>query len=115
LIRATFTGRLPIALGGEPREAPDYLLIGRDGSSRPEKIHAAWLYAQMVRWRQASDSTELLATAEACFRSDLYDAVLGADKAALAAPADGIGAFSGPVFAAEDLENYLAGWRKSRP
>ena len=59
------------------RESGRYLLVGREGAGRPEPAQAAWLYAQMVRWGQASHSPEALKTAQGVFRPDLYDAALG--------------------------------------
>jgi two-component system, oxyanion-binding sensor len=111
LIHGTLAGQLRLARGAALRAAPDYILIGRDGAARPEPIHAAWLYAQMVRWNQAELSPELLASAEACFRADLYDAALGANARTPCAPADGIGAFVGPKFDAENIAGYLAAFR----
>jgi NitT/TauT family transport system ATP-binding protein len=90
-----------------------YLLVGRKGAGRPEPRQAAWLYAQMVRWGQAPLSAELLMTAKAVFRPDLYDAAMANDGATAAAldlagePADGIGAFAGPAFDPNDL----AAWK----
>ena len=103
LIRATLQGRLPIGLDGSGRSDPRYMLIGRDGAARPEPVHAAWLYAQMVRWKQAPLSAELLAAARACFRPDLYDAAFGPSPRASSVPADLIGAFTGPPFDAENI------------
>jgi two-component system, oxyanion-binding sensor len=111
IIRGTLEGRLRLARGGAPRTAPNYILIGRDGAARPDPIHAAWLYAQMVRWDQAPLSPDLLASAEACFRPDLYDAALSAAAQAPCIPADGIGAFVGPKFDAENIAGYLAAFR----
>src|ERR1700722_14103893 len=71
----------------------------------------------MVRWNQAELSPELLASAEACFRPDLYDDALGASARAPCSPADGIGAFFGPKFDAVDSSDErnavckLSGWR----
>jgi ABC-type nitrate/sulfonate/bicarbonate transport system substrate-binding protein len=103
LIRGALEGRLRMTPGGSLQKAERYVLIGRDGAARPEPIHAAWLYAQMVRWHQTPFSGELLSIAKACFRPDLYDAALGAGKKALDGPADGIGAFTGPSFDADDM------------
>ncbi|HEY2533895.1 MAG TPA: CmpA/NrtA family ABC transporter substrate-binding protein [Xanthobacteraceae bacterium] len=108
LVRSTLEGRLRIAPDRGPRTAPDYLLIGRDGAARPDPIHAAWLYAQMVRWRQTPHAGELLTAAEACMRPDLYDAALGASDKAQALPPDGIGAFDGPPFDSNDLRSGAA-------
>ena len=52
-------------------------MVGREGAARPDPVQAAWLYAQMVRWGQAPLSPDMLKTAEAVFRPDLYDAALG--------------------------------------
>ena len=86
LIRATLQGCLPVGLDGSGRSDPRYMLIGRDGAARPEPVHAAWLYAQMVRWKQAPLSAELRAAARACFRPDLYDAAFGPDTRAACRP-----------------------------
>jgi NitT/TauT family transport system ATP-binding protein len=83
-------------------------LIGRDGAARPEPIHAAWLYAQMVRWDQAPLSPELLASAKACFRPDLYDAALCAGAKSHDLATVDVGAFAGPKFDTDDIAGYLA-------
>ena len=111
LIHGNLAGQLRLARGTALRAAPDYILIGRDGAARPDPNHAAWLYAQMVRWAQAELSPELLASAEACFRPDLYDAALGAGARAPCTPADRIGAFTGPKFDADNIAGYLAAFR----
>jgi NitT/TauT family transport system ATP-binding protein len=112
VIRRTFDGRLKVAPDGTIRSSDRYLLIGRHGAARPNPVHAAWLYAQMVRWRQAPLSAELLADAKAVFRPDIYDAVLGAPASAPRdEPADSVGGFVGPEFDNTDLAKYLSAWR----
>ncbi len=108
IIERTFKGRLRIAPGGAFRADPDYILIGREGSARPEPAYAAWLYAQIVRWRQAPLSPDLLTAAKACFRPDLYDLSLGASVERSAAQSDPICAFAGPPFDADDIAGHLA-------
>ena len=108
IIERTFKGRLRVAPGGADRADPDYILIGREGSARPEPTHAAWLYAQMVRWQQAPLSPELLAAAEACFRPDLYDMCLGASAKLSSTHSDTIHAFAGPSFEANNIAGYVA-------
>jgi two-component system, oxyanion-binding sensor len=99
VIRRTLDGRLKVAPDGTMRTSERYLRIGRAGAARPDPVHAAWLYGQMVRWRQAEFSSEHLAAAQAVFRPDLYDMILGASPALPAGePADHIGAFAGPPF-----------------
>jgi len=71
------------------RESSRYLLVGREGASRPDPVQAAWLYAQMVRWGQTSFSPQALASAMAVFRPDLYDAALGSPGKTADAPGAG--------------------------
>jgi NitT/TauT family transport system ATP-binding protein len=109
IIERTFKGRLRIAPGGDFRSDPNYILIGRrENAARPEPLHAAWLYAQMLRWDQAPWSPDLLAAAKACFRPDLYDLALGDHAKSSAAQAEGITAFAGPPFVGNDIPAYVA-------
>jgi ABC-type nitrate/sulfonate/bicarbonate transport system substrate-binding protein len=113
IIRTTLSGQMQMALDGRTRSSADYILIGRDGAARPNAAHAAWLYAQMVRWNQTILSPDLLAAAKACFRPDLYDAALG-DAASARLPRqlmDSIGAFAGPPFDPNDVAGYVAALR----
>src|SRR6202040_179661 len=88
IIRRTLDGRLKIAPDGTMRESSRYLLIGREGAARPDPVQAAWLYAQMVRWGQASINPEALEIAKAVFRPDLHDAVLGLQQNSSDGPPD---------------------------
>jgi two-component system, oxyanion-binding sensor len=108
IIERTFIGRLRIAPGGAFRTDPDYILIGREGAARPEPAHAAWLYAQMVRWRQAPLSPDFLAAAKACFRPDIYDLSLGASAGLSVTRSDKIQAFTGQPFDANDIAGHVA-------
>jgi two-component system, oxyanion-binding sensor len=113
VIQRTLDGRLKISPDGTMRESSRYLLVGREGAARPDPVQAAWLYAQMVRWGQASISAEALKTAQAVFRPDLYDAALGRDGK-LADASDAIGAFAGPPFDANDIAGHLAAFAIGR-
>jgi len=110
VIRRTLDGRLKVAPDGTLRSDPNYLLIGRNAAGRPDPRQAAWLYAQMVRWGQAPLSAEMLRTAKAVCRPDLYDAALIDKDVAGDVPADGIGAFAGPAFDPDDIEAHLKAW-----
>jgi ABC-type nitrate/sulfonate/bicarbonate transport system substrate-binding protein len=110
VISRTLDGRLKVAPDGSVRTDDRYLLVGRDGAARPDPVQAAWLYAQMVRWGQAPLSNELFAAAKGVFRPDLFTAALQSDDANAAAPADGIRAFAGPPFNAEDISGHLKFW-----
>jgi NitT/TauT family transport system ATP-binding protein len=114
VIRRTLDGRLKISPDGTMRESSRYLLVGREGAARPDPVQAAWLYAQMVRWGQASISPEALDVAKAVFRPDLYDAALGLKGNARNAGSDAIGAFAGPAFDAGDIAGHLAAFKIGR-
>jgi NitT/TauT family transport system ATP-binding protein len=115
VIQRTLDGRLKISPDGTMRESSRYLLVGREGAGRPDPRQAAWLYAQMVRWGQASISAEALAIAEAVFRPDLYDAALGIKAEAAADLSGAVGAFAGPPFDAGDIAGHLASFKIARP
>jgi ABC-type nitrate/sulfonate/bicarbonate transport system substrate-binding protein len=115
IIQRTLDGRLKISPDGTMRESGRYLLVGREGAGRPDPVQAAWLYAQMVRWGQASVvSPEALKTAQDVFRPDLHDAALGRKREAGQPLSGSIGAFAGPTFDPADLAGYLASFSVSR-
>jgi ABC-type nitrate/sulfonate/bicarbonate transport system substrate-binding protein len=114
VIQRTLDGRLKISPDGTMRESSRYLLVGREGAGRPDPRQAAWLYAQMVRWGQASISSEALKVAKGVFRPDLYDAALGIDPSAATDIAEAVGAFAGPPFDADDIAGHLASFRIAR-
>jgi two-component system, oxyanion-binding sensor len=113
VILRALEGRLKISPAGEMRGSDRFLLLGGEGTSRPEPVQAAWLYAQMVRWGQAPMTPGALDAAMAVFRPDLYDAALGR-------PADNpqashaIGAFAGPPFDPRDIESHLGAFEIGR-
>ncbi len=109
IIQRTLDGRLKISPDGTMRESSRYLLLGREGATRPDPVQAAWLYAQMLRWGQASISPQALKTAEAVFRPDLYDAALGFDGSS--ADPYPVGAFAGPAFDPNDIAGHLAAFK----
>jgi NitT/TauT family transport system ATP-binding protein len=112
VIQRTLEGHLKISPDGTIRESGRYLLVGREGTGRPDPAQAAWLYSQMARWGQARASAEALTTAMAVFRPDLYDAALGIRGGGQ--PTRSIGAFDGPDFDPNDIAGYLASFKISR-
>jgi hypothetical protein len=115
LVVRTLGGNLKTAQGDAIRSSDRYIVIGREGASRPDPIQAAWAYAQIVHWAQAPLSEDLRVAAEKVFRADLYDAALGGKlEPCRVAVRDGIGAFAGPDFDARDIAGYLAAWRAKR-
>jgi NitT/TauT family transport system ATP-binding protein len=116
LVVRSLAGNLKVAPDGITRGSNRYMMIGRDGASRPDPVQAAWAYAQIVRWGQAVLSDELRELAQAVFRPDLYDAALGlASPGAPDDPRDGIGGFIGPAFDPADVAGHLTAWRIRRP
>jgi ABC-type nitrate/sulfonate/bicarbonate transport system substrate-binding protein len=113
VILRTLDGRLKISPDGTMRESNRYWLVGREGAARPDPVQAAWLYAQMVRWGQASISPDALKVAMAVFRPDIHDAVLGGEGQSTDA-AGAVGAFAGPPFDANDIAGHLEGFAIGR-
>ena len=112
VVSRTLKGVLKTTTEGETRASDEYILLERRETNRPDRAHAAWMYGDMVRWRQAALSSELQAIAENVFRPDLYDAALGhPPAAAITDPRDRIGAFFGPDFVASDIAGYLESGR----
>jgi ABC-type nitrate/sulfonate/bicarbonate transport system substrate-binding protein len=110
VILRTLEGRLKIATDGTIRESNRYMLLAKEDASMPDPVQAAWLYAQMVRWRQTAFSPEALKTAQDVFRPDLYEAAFGrTGKPQMTSRA--IGAFAGPAFEPENIEAYFAALR----
>jgi ABC-type nitrate/sulfonate/bicarbonate transport system substrate-binding protein len=112
VVRRTLDGKLKVTPAGVTRTSDRYLLVGRQDAARPDPVQAAWLYGQMVRWGQAPFSPEHLAAAKSVMRPDLYDAALGENRrqAQQGAPADGVGAFTGPAFDPADIPGHLSAW-----
>jgi len=104
-IGALLDGRLVVAPDGATRTHGQFFILDGAGSLRPDRRHALWLYAQMVRWDQVERSATAAAAAATVYRADLFDAALTMqDRVA----EDGIGAFSGPAFDPNDIGGYLA-------
>jgi len=106
VILRTLEGRLKISADGTIRESGRYLMLAREDASAPDPLQAAWLYAQMVRWRQTPMSPEALKAAQEVFRPDLYEEAFG-DKSARQTGSKAIGAFAGPAFDPADIETYF--------
>ena len=116
MIRRTLDGRLKVSPDGTFRSSERYLLVGRKGAARPDPVQAAWLYAQMVRWGQAPMSRELLETALADVPPGSLRRGAGPCRRTRSPgePADGVGAFAGPAFDANDIAAHLAPWTIKR-
>jgi NitT/TauT family transport system ATP-binding protein len=109
VILRALEGRIQVDASGRVRENSRYLVIESRSASRPDPRHAQWLYAQMLRWGQATYDPAHTAAVTGVFRPDLFDAAL---RSITAPPTveDGIGAFAGPTFDAADVPGHLAAW-----
>ena len=107
VILRTLEGRLKIAADGAIRESSRYMTLAGEETSMPDRLQAAWLYAQMVRWRQTPMNVAALKAAQEVFRPDLYAAAVGDAGRGQAALKD-VGAFTGPTFEPSRIEAYLA-------
>ena len=109
LIRHALDGNLVVSPGGEVRRDAHYLWLELEPAIRPNPAHAAWLYAQMVRWRQVALSPGTSAAATSVYRPDLFATALASLGGARASQ-DVVGAFTGPLFDPSDIPGYLARW-----
>lgn len=55
---------------------PSFLAFSASGATYPRRDHAAWFYAQMVRWGQARLDDAMMTKATSVYRSDIYRAAL---------------------------------------
>jgi hypothetical protein len=70
---------IPIAAhGGAQRRIPGFLSFDAPQSTLPEPAHAAWFYAQMVRWGQAGFSKQNIERVMKCYRPEIYAETTGA-------------------------------------
>jgi len=53
---------------------PDFHVFHRHYANFPWRSHADWFLAQMVRWGQAAPGTDIKATADRVYRTDIYRA-----------------------------------------
>lgn len=113
VILQTLDGRLKLSPDGTIRENDRDLLLTREDASIPDPLQAAWLYAQMVRWRQTPMSREALRTAQGVFRPDLYEAAFGPPARPQTASRP-IGGFAGPVFDSHNIEAYFSALRSGQ-
>jgi len=98
------SGHLEIA-PGQFAQVDDYFIPQAQGANYPWPGHALWFYSQMARWREVAHTPDRAARAAACYRPDLFDAVLpGAKPAAPHAPQ---AFFDGRRFDPQKLDEYL--------
>ena len=103
VILPALTGSMLI--GGAQRNIPGFLSFDAPHSTMPEPAHAAWFYAQMVRWGQAGLSKQNIERAMKCYRPEVYAETIGAQYR----QRNEIGGFfDGRIFDPKQIESYLA-------
>ncbi len=75
ILEANLDGRIALDNGEEMRVG-GFLNFSRSAATFPWTSHAAWFYAQMVRWGETKMSAEGYARAQATYRPDLHRAAL---------------------------------------
>ncbi|WP_127090922.1 CmpA/NrtA family ABC transporter substrate-binding protein [Aquabacter cavernae] len=105
VLRRTLDGRLHSAPGGAARAHPDYLVLNRDGASRPNPDHALWMYGQIVKARQGEWSQDAAREAISVYRPDLFDLAVGAPSPLPAPAPDCVATQFGEIF---DAERFFA-------
>lgn len=108
MLRRALQGRLHASRGGASRSDAGFLVMHRDGANRPERAHARWIYAQMVRAGQTSYSAEAAEQAAAVYRPDLYEAATGLADSGLTLGQDPVRTRFGTPFTPDDIPGYLA-------
>jgi NitT/TauT family transport system ATP-binding protein len=129
ILEANLDGRIALDNGEEMRVG-GFLNFSRSAATFPWTSHAAWFYAQMVRWGETKMSAEGYARAQATYRPDLHRAALAPLDVPLptanakiegsivtdAAVASTVGRlslgpdrfFDGAIFDPKSVEDYLA-------
>jgi len=88
---------------------PSFLSFAASGATYPRHSHAAWFFAQMVRWGQVRFDRELMEKATSVYRSDIYRGALATLDVPMpdAENAGGDAFFDGRTFDAADVAAYL--------
>jgi NitT/TauT family transport system ATP-binding protein len=107
VILRTLDGQLRAAPAAPIRAEPGFLKLSGANVNRPDHAHAAFLYAQMVRFGQTAFSETDAETSRLVYRADLYDTALGLAAAATDESDDTVGMRVGTVFRADDIAGYL--------
>jgi NitT/TauT family transport system ATP-binding protein len=102
VILPALTGSLEI--GGAQRRIPGFLSFDAPHSTMPEPAHAAWFYAQMVRWGQANLSKQNLERAMKCYGPETYAETIGVQYRQRGEIG---GFFDGRIFDPKRIESYL--------
>ncbi len=118
VLQRTLDGNLKISSDGTMRASNRYLLVGREGGGKARSGAGRLALRSDGSLGTDHHQADALKTAKAVFRADLYDAAIhdGAleGQSAVQEAPDGIGAFAGPAFDADDIAGYLAAFKIGR-
>ncbi len=105
LVLRTIEGRLVFAPGGASRAVADFIRFDVPGATRPDAARMTWLYAQMIRWRQARFDPDMGERIEELLQPTTFAApTSGAPDTG---PDDAVGSVIEPPFDGRDIRSYL--------
>jgi ABC-type nitrate/sulfonate/bicarbonate transport system substrate-binding protein len=81
IIRNVLAGEFSLDAAGNRRVIENYFSFHQGHANYPEPALALWIYSQMVRWGQASQTPDNAARAASAYRPNLYTLALGAGAA----------------------------------
>jgi len=132
VIKRALSGHILRQRGLPPVDMPGFLTFHGHAATFPWHSQALWLASQMIRWGQVEDGRQVLDSASATYRPDIYRSALdgsdtpmpsasskvegalaatvavGASSGRLSLGPDGF--FDGRVFDPEAVDAYLAGF-----
>lgn len=80
-IRLGMLGVVRYGLDAAPEHMPDFFVFGRYSANFPWRSQAEWYLTEMRRWKLIDADTDIAATADAVYRTDLYrEAAAALDK-----------------------------------
>lgn len=98
------SGNLEVA-PGRFVQVDDYFIPHAQDANYPWSAHALWFYSQMVRWGEVVHAPDRADRAAACYRPDLFDAVLARPAGAR----DMQAFFDGQLFDPARMDAWLPG------
>ncbi|QDO99322.1 ABC transporter substrate-binding protein [Ferrovibrio terrae] len=80
-IRLSMLGVVRYGLDTAPEHMPDFFVFNRYSANFPWRSQAEWYLTEMRRWKLIDPATDIAATADAVYRTDLYrEAAAALDK-----------------------------------
>ncbi|WP_275785451.1 CmpA/NrtA family ABC transporter substrate-binding protein [Pararhizobium gei] len=117
IVRRVLAGEFNLDASGSKRIIDGYFQFHEDFANYPRPSQALWIYSQMIRWGQATFSSQGVEAAASAYRPDIYRNALGAAAAPPAADdiriegGEGFDRFmDGGIFDPADIGNYVAGF-----